>query len=175
MSDKKRRIKFNRSKKGVASVIYNGQRTSSKRRGHRQPEYNQIELEEWLYSQTLFHELYSEWVLSGYEKYLKPSVDRKFDDVHYCMSNIQLMTWGENNTKAYKDRRGLKFKTRKDNGKVVLQYLPDGTLWGEHITLTSASLTTLVNLGNIGECCNGNRKTAGGFIWKYKKDISSKR
>ena len=30
-------------------------------------------------------------------------------------------------------------------------------------------LITGCNKGNIGSCCKGKRKSAGGFIWKYKK------
>ncbi len=93
-------VKYQRSKKGVANVIYNSQRLHSKKRGHRLPEYTKQELKEWLYSQKLFHELYLEWVNSGHKRRLKPSVDRKHDDVHYCMSNIVLITWEENNSKT---------------------------------------------------------------------------
>ncbi len=93
-----------RTKDGVVTRIYAGQKASSKLRGHRPPEYSKVELKEWLFSQTLFHELHAEWVQSGYKKRLKPSVDRKCDEVHYCMRNIQLMTWEENNLKGLRDQ-----------------------------------------------------------------------
>ena len=90
-----------RTKDGIVTTIYKGQKQSSKKRGHRPPEYSKKVLREWLFSQVIFHELYNEWVQSGYMRRLKPSVDRKEDSVHYCMSNIQLMTSGDNNGKRY--------------------------------------------------------------------------
>ena len=90
---------WKRSKNGVVAVIYSNQITHSKSRGHRKPEYTKTELGEWLFSQQKFHELYSEWVNSGHKKRLSPSVDRKHDDIHYCMSNVQLMSWEDNNKK----------------------------------------------------------------------------
>ncbi len=97
-------LDYSRTKKGVVTQLYKHQRTNSKKRGHRMPEYSKKELEDWLYSQSLFHELYNEWVQSGYKNRLKPSIDRKDDDIHYCMANIQLMTWQANNKKGHKDR-----------------------------------------------------------------------
>ncbi len=97
--ENKRAKKFKRSKSGVISQLYSAQKASSKKRGHRLPEYSREELKEWLYSQALFHELYNEWVQSGYTKRLKPSVDRVRDETHYCFSNIRLCVWYENNGK----------------------------------------------------------------------------
>ena len=111
--------KYQRTKKGVIGTIYNRQTRSSKSRGHRPPEYTKKEFKEWIVSQTLFHELYDEWKQSGYLKRLKPSVDRKCDDIHYCMNNIQLMTWEENNAKLnagnYKDGHGHLTSKRWDD------------------------------------------------------------
>ncbi len=98
--ENKRAKKFKRSKSGVISQLYSAQKASSKKRGHRPPEYSREELKDWLYSQSLFHELYSEWVQSGYIKRLKPSVDRDRDETHYCFSNIRLCQWQENNRKV---------------------------------------------------------------------------
>lgn len=33
-----------------------------------------------------------------------------------------------------------------------------------------ASNALKIDRGHIVDCCNGKRKTSGGFIWKYKKD-----
>lgn len=87
---------YRKTKKGVVAQIYSHQRYSSKKRGHRMPEYTKDELKAWLYSQTKFHMLYNEWLYSGYDKNLKPSVDRLYDGIHYCMNNIRLVTFHEN-------------------------------------------------------------------------------
>lgn len=38
-------------------------------------------------------------------------------------------------------------------------------------TIRQAELDTNVFHSNIVKCCLGQRKTAGGYIWKYKKDV----
>jgi len=155
---------YKRSKEGVISTIYSGQRSRSKLRGHRPPEYTKQELQDWLFSQTLFHELYDEWVQSGYKKRLKPSVDRKYDDVHYCMRNIQLMTWGENRDKSAKDiSRGILRVAPS-----VLQYDLEGNFIAEYRMQKIAAAATGVDQSKISEVCSGKRRTAGGFVWRYK-------
>ena len=44
-----------------------------------------------------------------------------------------------------------------------------GNFIKEYKTITEASNITNVHLGNIGSCCSGKVKTAGGFIWSFKK------
>ena len=108
--------KWKKTKLGIISVIYSNQKIHSKTRGHRPPEYTKQELKEWLFSQPKFHEIYSEWVNSNYKRRLTPSVDRKHDDIHYCFSNIQIITWYANMQKVnvgtflhgYDKRRGKK-------------------------------------------------------------------
>ena len=64
--------------------------------------YSKEEFRKWLYSQPLFFELYNNWVNNEYDKNLTPSVDRINSSISYKMSNIQLMTWHENNIKGSK-------------------------------------------------------------------------
>lgn len=52
-------------------------------------------------------------------------------------------------------------------GKVVLQYTKDGEFVKEWICMRVAERTT--GIKSIDTVCNGNRKSAGGFIWKYKE------
>jgi len=103
---------WEKTKRGVVFITYLSQKKSSKRRGHIPPTYTKYELEDWLMSQPLFHELYNKWVLSGYDKWEKPSVDRIDDDVHYCFTNIQLTTWRANQDKAYADIRSGKLTNK---------------------------------------------------------------
>ena len=51
----------------------------------------------------------------------------------------------------------------------ILQFSKDGEFIAEYPSLMEASRQTGCNHGNICECCKGNHKSAGGFIWKYKK------
>lgn len=50
--------------------------------------------------------------------------------------------------------------------KAVLQFNKDGVLVKEWESGTLAYKQT--NICHISDCCNGNRKSAGGYIWKYK-------
>ena len=52
--------------------------------------------------------------------------------------------------------------------KPVLQFSLSGELMAEYTSLTNAEISTGINNGHISKCCKGIRKTAGGFIWKYK-------
>ena len=52
------------------------------------------------------------------------------------------------------------------NSKVVLQYDKDGNFireWGRTMDIRRE-----LNL-HVGACCRGERKTCGGYIWKYKR------
>ena len=56
----------------------------------------------------------------------------------------------------------------KANSKQIIQYTKNGEFVAEYPSVMEASRTTGVHHCNIILCCKGNRKTAGGFIWKYK-------
>jgi len=158
---------YGRTKKGLITKIYSGQRRRSKLRGYKMPTYTKSDLKDWLFAQSLFHHLYHLWEVSNFDKMLVPSVDRINDYLPYTFSNIQLMTWRENNKKGYIDRSNG--KNNKAN-KTVFQYTKDDFFIEEYISISEASRQTKVNIGNISECCKGKRKTAGGFMWRSEDD-----
>lgn len=163
---RKDRIYFNRTKKGLISRIYDNQTQNSKARGHNAPGYTKAELREMLMASDLFNKIFNEWELSGYAKRLTPSIDRKNDYVGYEITNIQIMTWGENDDKGHSDLKSAKLF---DNHSPISQYSISGMFIKSYISQAEASRITKVNKGNIGECCRGNRKKAGGFKWEYSK------
>ena len=55
------------------------------------------------------------------------------------------------------------------NTKPILQFSKSGELIAEYSSLTEASRQTGCSAPNICDCCKGNRKSASGFIWKYKE------
>ena len=171
---------YSRTKDGVVTTIYATQKHKSKLRGHNPPSYTKQELKDWLFSQQLFHELFNVWRVNNYDSYLKPSVDRKDDYDSYLLSNIQLMTWGENNTKAREQQKrgestpGETCKavigTHKTNGKII-----------EFHSLREAQRQTGIAYTHISDCCWGKSKkdnkgyysipkTAGGYKWKFKNN-----
>ena len=54
------------------------------------------------------------------------------------------------------------------NKTPVEQYSKHGELIGTWDSMTDAEKATGIFHSNISKCCNGERKTAGGFIWKLK-------
>lgn len=52
--------------------------------------------------------------------------------------------------------------------KPILQYTKDGLFLQEFESIMEAERQTGIAQQNISACCNGNRKSAGGFIWRFK-------
>lgn len=50
----------------------------------------------------------------------------------------------------------------------IEQLSTDGAIIAEYDSILKASIKTGVQKQNICKCCKGERKTAGGFIWKYR-------
>ena len=51
----------------------------------------------------------------------------------------------------------------------ILQFSKDGEFIAEYPSIKEAERQTGCYHGNICNCCKGKYKSAGGFIWKYKK------
>lgn len=58
---------------------------------------------------------------------------------------------------------------RASMSKSVLQFTKDGELVAEYFGAREAARYTGIVPSSIIECCNDKRKSAGGFVWKYKK------
>ena len=70
------------------------------------------------------------------------------------------ITFSEEHKKKISQSKGV-------NG--ILQFSKDGELIAEYSSIHEAERNTGCNNCNICKCCRGERKSAGGFIWKYKK------
>ena len=57
---------------------------------------------------------------------------------------------------------------KKRNSKKVIQYDKKGNLIKEWECIMEIERQLKINNSNICQCCKGNYKTAGGYIWKYK-------
>ena len=85
-----------------------------------------------------------------------------------------------NNTPEYKQRQSELMKKRcqteknlnringanNHNAQSVIQMDLDGNVIKEYSTMTQAQNETGINVKNISRAANGDRKTAGGYIWK---------
>ena len=170
MSRKEELKKWRKSKSGLISNIYSSQKQSSKKRLHNPPTYSKEWLENWLLINPEFHRLYDIWVISGYDKMLKPSVDRIDDNIGYTEYNIQLMTWRENKEKYYNNIR-KNISTNKGlfnkGHKSVRQFDLDNNFIAEYISLHDAERQTGILSQNISKVCKGKRKSTGGYLWRY--------
>ena len=62
---------------------------------------------------------------------------------------------------------------RKDLSKPVFQFDKNGKFICEYPSTSEAKRKTGINEGNICRVCQGERKSAGNFVWKYKNDYFS--
>lgn len=60
-----------------------------------------------------------------------------------------------------------KFGENHPNSKKVIQYDLNNNKIREFACLSVVQREFNFNLGNLSECCNGKRKTAYGYIWRY--------
>ena len=65
--------------------------------------------------------------------------------------------------------RKLSKEAKLKLSKSVEQYSKEGIILNTFTSMKEAHEKTSVNSRGISEVCRGNRKTAGGYIWKYKK------
>jgi len=151
---------------GRISYIYNIQKTNSVVRGHQPPAFTMAQLYAWALNNGLMG-LVSAWETSGYHMQLAPSVDRLNDALGYTLDNIQLVTWKENNDKAYADRKSCK-RVTKQNRKIQ-QYTLAGQFIATFGSIAHASRVTGVTRTNISPAANPEhlREQAGNFKWKY--------
>lgn len=158
---------YSRTKEGLLTKIYSGQKTNSKVRGNNPPSYSKEVLGKWLFEHPDFEKIYNDWVISGYDSNLTPSIDRLNDNEGYSFDNIQLMTWEENKEKGHKDRKsGANNKV----GKKVIGIKTSDNSSLEFHSISDASRKTGINRSNINGCCLNKKgfDSAGGYYWKYK-------
>jgi len=148
--------KHYRTKKGLLTTIYKDQKATSIRRGDNPPNYTKEQLREWLYSQPLFHELFNEWELSGFDKMLVPSCE---------LDRLTLMTWQQNKDKGSHDiRNGINNKISK--AVIGVHKLTDKVV--DFYSMREAERILKIANSDISRCCLGKSLSAGGYIWTFK-------
>lgn len=145
---------------GVITATYSNQRGNSKRRNDIMPTYTRNELHKWCISDTKYMTLFNDWIESGYEKDLKPSIDRLDDYKGYSFDNIQVMTWKENNNRYDQDiKNGINTK----RCRAIKRISKDG----EVVEYYSVSEAIRQNGRYVIDGLRARSSMAKGYIWKY--------
>ena len=85
----------------------------------------------------------------------RPSIDRRDNDGDYCLENCRFIEQSLN--------------SKKDKYKPILQYSLEYKFIKEWFSIKKATEELRINRTSISCCLKNKYKTAGGFIWKYKK------
>ena len=156
--------KYRRSKCGLTNVLYGQMKARSTKREYEIPSYTVQEFREWCLTKSVYHELHKQWEENEFSKDFTPSIDRIDDYKSYEFSNIQLMTWKENNTKGKNDKRnGINNK----DSMAVIQYTKEMKPVMQYPSAKYAGRSTNISHANINKVCHGKRKTAGSYIWEF--------
>jgi len=85
-----------------------------------------------------------------------------------CVDNLEWVSPRANKVHAWKTGLTKKPPYRQES-RSVLQ-IRDGVVLKEYDSLKEAGESSNVSAADICKCCAGKRKTAGGFVWRYKED-----
>ena len=147
------------TKTELLQQIYNAQKQMSKNRNMKPPEYSFYTLKNRYANDFMFMYYFNQWVASGYNKGLRPSIDRINPLKAYTASNTQVMTWNTNERKGSDElviTRGRGVKMLDDWGRTIMVFR----------SITDAAFITKVNKSSIERACKGNYN-AGGYRWEY--------
>ena len=100
----------------------------------------------------------------------KPQVNHKDGNKEdCCISNLEWNTNGENGKHAYDTGlRRKRFGKEHFKAKAVEQYDLEGNLVKVWNSIADIERQLNIKHTNICKCCKGNRKTTGGYTWRYR-------
>lgn len=81
--------------------------------------------------------------------------------INNFVNNLEWTTNGENVKHAYSNN------LMKSLGIPIIQYDKENNIIGRFESIRNASIISGVGYMSIRKCCHNQRKTAGGFVWKF--------
>ena len=116
------KINYKYTKSGVLATIYDGQkRHFYKKKKSFQPNYSLESLRNKFMFSSQFNRLYNRWKKSGYNSWLKPSVDRINSKNGYRLNNLQILTWKQNCDKGRLEAR-IPITIRTKTNKILAKF-----------------------------------------------------
>ncbi|MEE3439923.1 NUMOD4 domain-containing protein [Ruminococcus sp.] len=93
-----------------------------------------------------------------------PEINHKDEDkTNNAVGNLEWCDAQYNNNYGTRTKRSA-----ESHQKPILQFDKKGNFIAEYKSTIEASNKLNISQGNICNCCSGIRKSAGGYIWKYK-------
>ena len=108
------------------------------------------------------HRLVAEAFISNPENLR--DVNHKDENKHNnCVENLEWINHKDNINYGTRNERANKTKS-----KAIIQLDLNGNVINEFISSYDAERQLDISESNINQCCNGKRKTAGGYKWQFK-------
>lgn len=115
---------YHKSWDGWLSLTYSHMKERSIKRKHPLPDFSKEQLWWWMYDncRERFIRMHAAWTRSGFDRNLKPSIDRKDDRLPYILSNIRLVLWKTNNKKGALSKQQPVQQLHRDFNLVIKCY-----------------------------------------------------